>query len=129
MLKSAGLAYRGMDKCHLHDLRRLRNELDRHIHGLSDKERSEKLGHSERVNKDHYNVEFDQTIVNLTTEIKSLKAKITMLEVELELEREPLMSPVWTKKKGLRRSPFVFWRRVRDSNSRPIGSKPTTLSS
>ena len=89
MLKSAGLAYRGMDKCHLHDLRRLRNELDRHIHGLSDKERSEKLGHSERVNKDHYNVEFDQTIVNLTTEIKSLKAKITMLEVELELEREP----------------------------------------
>ena len=88
LLKSAGLPYRGMDKCHLHDLRRLRNELDRHVHGLSDKERSNKLGHSERVNKDHYSVEFDQTIVSLTTEIKSLKAKILLLEAELKLERE-----------------------------------------
>ena len=53
-----------------------------------------------RVNKDHYSVEFDQTIVNLTTEIKSLKAKITMLEVELELEREP--------KKGPPKKPFCI---------------------
>lgn len=94
LLKKAGLPFRGIDKHHLHDLRRLRNEMDRHIHGMSDQERSQKLGHSEKVNKEHYSVEFDQTIVGLTNEIKSLKSKIAMLEVELELEREKSSSNV-----------------------------------
>ena len=83
LLKKAGLEYRGMDKHHLHDLRRLRNAIDQHIHGLSDQERSLKLGHSQKVNKEHYSSDFDQTIVNMSNEIRSLKAKILMLNGQL----------------------------------------------
>jgi hypothetical protein len=50
---------------------------------MSDFERSSKLGHSVKVNQEHYSAEFDDTIVNMSNEIKSLKRKILMLNSEL----------------------------------------------
>lgn len=82
LLKHAGLEYRGMDKHQMHDLRRFRNEIDRHIVGLSDEQRSRKLGHSTKVNKEHYSANFDQTVINMNNEIKSLQAKILLLQSE-----------------------------------------------
>jgi phage host-nuclease inhibitor protein Gam len=72
-----------MEKHHLHDLRRFRNEVDRHIHRLTDEQRSEKLGHSTKVNQEHYSADFDQTVVNMGNEIKSLQTKILLLQSEL----------------------------------------------
>ncbi len=73
-----------MEKHHMHDLRRFRNEVDRHINRLSDEQRSERLGHSTKVNKEHYSADFDQTVVNMGNEIKSLQTKILMLQSELK---------------------------------------------
>jgi len=84
LLKSAGLDYEGINKNCLHDLRRFKNEFDRHVNKISDSERSRNLGHGERVNKEHYSAGFDNIVIGLNDEISSLKRKIFILETELE---------------------------------------------
>ncbi len=84
LLKSAGLDHKGFNKNCLHDLRRFKNEFDRHVNKISDSERSQNLGHGERVNQEHYSAGFDNIIIGLNDEISSLRRKVYLLETELE---------------------------------------------
>ncbi len=88
LLKKAGLDYKGFNKNCLHDLRRFKNEFDRHVNKIGDVERSKNLGHGVRVNQEHYSAGFDNIVVSLNDEISSLRRKLYLLEIDRSNEEK-----------------------------------------
>lgn len=87
LLKRAGIPFRGLDKLHFHDTRRFRNEYDKHINNLSIEDRSKKLGHSPKINQEHYSAKFDETVTNQANEIKSLQRQVLLLKERVKIEK------------------------------------------
>ena len=59
--------------------------MDKHLNRMSDEEKSKKLGHSIKVNKDHYSpISFDQKVSSLSDENNSLKRENLLLKERLK---------------------------------------------
>ena len=80
------LPFRGSDKLNFHDTRRFKNSVDQFINQKSRRDRSLELGHSEKVNEEHYSSNFDQGVIRMSEEIKSLQAQILILKSQLKSE-------------------------------------------